>query len=580
MSTLLGPPSTGTSGTVPDDAPALAAAPVRAPGGGPGRFGLVLGILTALPLVAVGVALGAQHWVPTGDDAMIAWRSLDVFSLHPPLVGEYSQVGNAQQAFYPGPLEFWAIAIPLRIFANGFGAVVGTLAVAVVASVVALVAVARSVGRLAATLVALGWLLGTWGAAVAISNPVWNPDAPLVPFAAVLVLAWVVANGSLWWWPVAIALASYCVQDHLIYGPAVILVCLLAPVAGVGLRRPPRVARADAGWLATGLGTVVILWAAPVYQQLTTHPGNLSLLWAGTVGSRQPTLGWWGGLNLLARGLGPRPAWLGSPHPMPNGLVLEFTTGRQLWTIAAIVLLLVIGALATWRRQKDVLTLSLVALAAIIGGAWALGGTPIAKTLTLTYTEWIIWPIGMFAWFAVCWGGVRLLRLRSREIVRRCTTRIGRSGPRAAALVVAVAALAVSVALAASVSEWEAQDSYSPLSNGAAAVGISELVVRSDVPPVRLRLEGGPGDPSYQSYLLLMSLAYQLAQRGRAPTLDAALWHTTGADAARSSDAALEVAAAPIAAAPGKHLLGQVTVHDPDGTPHHWYVAYIAPGDR
>ena len=172
---------------------------------------------------------------------MIAWRSLGVLSRHPPLVGEYSQVGNAQTAHYPGPMEYWAIAIPLRIFANGFGAVVGTLAVAAFSVIVAIVAVARSFGRLAATIVAVGSLLGIWSAAVAISNPVWNPTAPLVPFAAVLLLAWVVANGSLWWWPVMIALASYCVQAHLIYGPTVMLVCLLAPIAGVGLRRPRRI---------------------------------------------------------------------------------------------------------------------------------------------------------------------------------------------------------------------------------------------------------------------------------------------------------------------------------------------------
>ena len=326
------------------------------------------------------------------------------------------------------------------------------------------------------------------------------------------------------------------------------------------------------------MGTAVILWAAPMYQQLTNHPGNLSLLWSGSIGSHQPTVGWWGGMDLIARGLGPRPAWLGSPRVMPNGIVLTLATGRQIWTVLAIVLLLVIGALATWRRQKDVLTLCLIAVMAIVGGAWALGGTPTAKTLTLSYTEWIIWPIGMFAWFALVWGCIRLLDLRSLEIVRRFTHRSGRSGPLVAAITVAVAALLVSVSLAASVSQWESQDNFSPLSNGAAAVGISELVVRSDVPRMRLQLEGGPGVPPYQGYLLLMSVAYQLAERGRAPTLNAALWHTTGTDASRPSDSALEVAEAPIAGGPGTHPLGEVTTRDPDGTTHHWYVAYIGHG--
>ncbi len=534
------------------------------------RFGLGTGLLAATPLMAVLCALWAQHWTPTGDDAVIAWRSLDVLGRHSPLVGQFSQASTGRAIFDPGPLEYWALAIPVRVLPAGIGAAAGATGVEVVTTVVALVAVARTAGRLAASMVTAGALLGTWSAAVAITDPVWNPNAALVPFAATLLLGWAVAMGSLWWWPAMVAVASYCVQAHLMYGPAVLLATALAPLVGVVLRSPRRLDAGDAGWAATGIGAALVLWSAPLYQQLAGHPGDLSSLWDATVASSQPTVGWWNALDQMARGIGPRPAWLGAPRPTPSSFALLGSTGQQVWTLAAIALVAVIGLLALRRKRPDVVALAAVTLSAVVGGLWALAGTPVAKSPTLSYLTWIVWPIGMFAWFTVGWGTARLVGTVALVRRRRATrTLSGRSAWRILAAL-ACASVAVSISLALTVDQWPPRNIYSPTSNGLAAVGIASLVERAPIAPQRLHIEV----TGVQAYELAPAIAVQLAKEGWSPTLSILLLHFTPDVAAWPTDAVLAVGG-PTSGPAGGRRLGVVTVRDPDRVVHHWTVTYV-----
>ena len=80
---------------------------------------LILGVfvLTLVPFVVALVRARQDGWVPSGDEANIATRSLDVFSRHPPLTGLPTTsylTGSGIFTDHPGPIEFYLLAVPLR----------------------------------------------------------------------------------------------------------------------------------------------------------------------------------------------------------------------------------------------------------------------------------------------------------------------------------------------------------------------------------------------------------------------------------------------------------------------------------
>src|SRR6266508_4093739 len=85
------------------------------------------GLAATLPLVAVLVALGRNGWTPQGDDAALSWRAWLVFSRRPPTVGPYTLASvQGGPAYNPGPLLFWVMAVPVRLF-PGIGPVLGVV---------------------------------------------------------------------------------------------------------------------------------------------------------------------------------------------------------------------------------------------------------------------------------------------------------------------------------------------------------------------------------------------------------------------------------------------------------------------
>ena len=92
-----------------------------------GRERLVALAMLALVLAPFVVALvraARDGWVPSGDEANIATRALDVFSRHPPLTGLPSTsdlYGRNIATNHPGPIEFYVIAVPLRVLGMSAG---------------------------------------------------------------------------------------------------------------------------------------------------------------------------------------------------------------------------------------------------------------------------------------------------------------------------------------------------------------------------------------------------------------------------------------------------------------------------
>lgn len=163
--------------------------------------------MLALAVAPLFVAVGVQAhrgWRPVGDDAAIATLAHDVLSTRTPLVGMPSTIGQDaaepgagnEHAHHPGPMLFWALAVPERLTGSSpIGILVGTALVHAAALVVLGLVVARLLGPRAAVgvlaLVAvLVWALGRqW-----IVDP-WNPYIGLLPVLALCTLAWAAAAG-------------------------------------------------------------------------------------------------------------------------------------------------------------------------------------------------------------------------------------------------------------------------------------------------------------------------------------------------------------------------------------------------
>ena len=391
---------------------------------------MVLALAAAAPLLAVLAGLWSRGWSPSGDDGLIALRSFDVLSRHGPLVGQVNLAHGVQPVFDPGPLQNWVLAIPTRLFPD-IGPAMGALVFDAACVVAAVLAVARSVGRVAALIVAAGALVGFWSAIPAMVEPVWNGHSGLVPFAALVVCGWAVGSGGLVWWPVVVFLASYCTQTHLVYAPGSVAVVVVSPVLGLWAARTSG-RRPGWTWFAVGSGVGVLSWSAPFWQQLTGNPGNLWLLYKTTLGAQQAHLGGRFALEQVGSVIGPIPQWLKAPARL-GAMQVAALHGNRPWAVGAVVALVALVGIATWRRDHAVIAAAAVALIADVSAFWVLDSVPAATFFSLSYLRWVLWPAGMMTWLALGWGSFRLLntalvasgRPRPNEVQRSRVLTVG-----------------------------------------------------------------------------------------------------------------------------------------------------------
>ena len=345
------------------------------------------------------VTLLRAGWAPIDDEATISWRAWDVFAGHGPLVGQFTQASNGtgHSVFSPGPLLYWALALPVHI-APGAGPLIGVTVLAVVSIMLACLAAAAVGGRAAAVVVSGGTTLVVWSAGYQLDTTIWNPYAALVPFAATLIVAWAVAGGRVGWWPCLVGLASFCMQAHLMYVPAAGALLVGAPLVGIVASR--RTGRAIGWrWAAIGATVAALCWAAPVWQQLTAARGNVSLLLDSTLGQDGAKLGLDVGLRNVSRAVAPlQPLWL---RPPAKAVFLETGGISPRWAIGAFVGLAAIVVVGWRRKRHDVTAVTLVALVADLSALAVIAGIPTHSGLTIVYIQYVLWPVGAMTWFAL-----------------------------------------------------------------------------------------------------------------------------------------------------------------------------------
>lgn len=377
------------------------------------RWGATWAVVAVFPLFAMVLSLARSGWRPAGDEAVIAWRSWDVFTAHPPLVGQFTvggSLGSNQSVFDPGPLLYEVIALPARL-APGIGPAIAVQLLVALSLLVACTAAVSVAGRWAGLGVAAGGLLLEWSLAAQLAGtPTWNPYAPLVPFAAMLVLAWAAAAGRLWWMVPLVFLSSFCIQAHLMFvvpSAAVLLVSFLSGVfAARGLHA--RVVRPTLVAVVVG----VVCWTPSVVQELRPGPGNLTLLSRSNVS--EGVFGWDFALRQLSRGLNPATlVWLRPPKRNmlpghgPGGVAGLLTITSVLVILLALALLTVLA----WRQRRyPAAGLALVALTADLATLFFFSRFPTGGALSFNYVQNLVWPVGLFTWGALVTAAVAAVR--------------------------------------------------------------------------------------------------------------------------------------------------------------------------
>jgi hypothetical protein len=353
-----------------------------------------------LVVIVPAAVLAAHGWRPTEDDAMTALRSWWVFSDRTPLVGMASTaVSGSHQAFGLGPLQFWLLAIPVRL-SRSQGILWGSYFWCGLVLSLAIEAAWKTrgwVGSLAVALVTidLAWQTPTFNDLVA------NPNFGRVFLVATVAFAWTVAEGSLQWWPVMVLSGSVAAQSHLFYLiPAVVLV-VTAPLIAIAVHRPPRYR-----WLGVGLVLGAACWVAPIGQEVFGHPGNISVL----LGGKGAHAGLGFGLRTLSMAGSAHPIWL-SPFPyliaISNGAIEYINRFSTAWGVVVLLLPIAVAVIAWWRGRRP------LAIVATIGAVLALttlvtfssfpAGTELGATVYLIPSLWLV---GMVVWIVFIWAAV------------------------------------------------------------------------------------------------------------------------------------------------------------------------------
>ncbi len=407
-------------------------------------------VVWAAVIIPVGVVL-ATGWIPTGDDAAIAIRAHQSLTLHPPLLGMFSTLANSsgRATYDPGPLLFWLLAVPVRldpVHGSAWGAALFCGAALSVA-VEAVWSTRQWVGCAVLAFAAADYL---WLVTAVFENPSWNAFFPVPFIIAALAIAWVVASGSVGWWPVLVLVGSVAAQGQLIFTiPAVVLV-VTAPIIALGVAgRPDRLR-----WMVVGVVVGVACWAAPIVQQLGSH-GNVSALAAS--GRGLPRIGATFGLRAVGMVGSPSALWL---HRLPEGffgVIGAIAANSPILGVAVLVIVALVAVLA-WRAGRCRLcALAAVAFVGAVSAGIALSVVPQKNELSLDYTICFLWGVSILVWTAVVWGIVALLA--SSDGVRRgFDQHVGRHRARMVGGLVAIGVpLAVVVVGASSLSSYVPQ---------------------------------------------------------------------------------------------------------------------------
>jgi hypothetical protein len=399
-------------------------------------------LLCLAPLLAF--VWATPDWAPANDPALMAVRALDVGTARTPVSGQPStsghQVDDDLLVTHPGPIHFYLLAVPVRVFGAATGMVLVSVLITAVCVLIAAWAAFRQLGPPGGILaaLALGTIMFTTGAATLV-NPV-SSNIARYPVLCSMVLLWCLLCRDMRLLPLCVAVVSFAAQQHLSVLPAlgVAVGLTAAVVAWTNWHRWRQVAIWPLHRTNVGRSVLVagVLWLPVMVQELFGDRGNLSaILQFGGSDSRE-TVGLASSVRQVVRATG-LPPLLGQLRVDGHWLLESPSPGG--WAAA----LLVLGAVAAlgWRwRRDEPRRAAMVVMAGILLVAGLVTGSQVPDTLEqsrLALYHWT-WP---FLFFLVVILGLGLYDL----VERTSLASVGVLRPAlagAVALAVAVPALA------------------------------------------------------------------------------------------------------------------------------------------
>jgi len=363
-------PTTAARGRLHRQTPVHRQAPVhRRHSAGDRRFlvGCATAVLAPFLIEFVGLVVSGTVHV-AGDDALNELAISDA-ARGRLLVGPYSRY----LWHHPGPVLAY-LAVPFRAAMGAGRAQYGAaIALNAACAVAVLVVLQRRAGRRGAAVGAAVLALTACCLGAGFLQEPWNPYLVTIPLLAAAVFAADVVAGADSSLIGVVGFGSVAAQGHVATAPVVAGLGLVATAAVV------RRGRAGA-WraLAPAAALGALLWAAPVWQQLTGHPGNLGRLVSFSVDNA--------GHQPLTRGVGAllQGAWvLTGRHPSRS-------QGPSTPPPSAAVLLVVLNvvALGSIARSRDRLRRALVGVGITAEVGAVLGNTRITGPLYPYLTAW------------------------------------------------------------------------------------------------------------------------------------------------------------------------------------------------
>ena len=287
---------------------------------------------------------------------MIWLRTVDVGSVHTPLVGLHSRMGWD----HPGPALFYAMAPILRLLdLRPTALLVGSLLIAMLSTALSLVFVFRRAGFGAGLVLAVSLLVLTRGLGDLLIDP-WPPYIVLLPVALFTVATWLWSYGDSWMLPIAVVAGSFAAQTSI--EVAALLLALAATALGLRVGCAPRkVAATERAPLLCSAILTIVLWTPPLRQQLAGKDGNLGNILMYFFGGHNPdpAVGWLMALRIAGREFEPWGPWLGF-HNDPSRPVTLGSLGLLVLPLGLILIAAVAG-----RYFRDHLMLHLVIIVAV-----------------------------------------------------------------------------------------------------------------------------------------------------------------------------------------------------------------------
>jgi len=455
-------------------------------------------LAAAAPFVVATVRSIRRGWLPVGDTAAISARSWDALTNHGVLVGQRTALSGVTDL---GPLEYWLLTLPVHLDPL-HGSLWGAALCCILAASLAIEA-ARSafgvVGAVAASLLVLGSI--AWMPSIAL-GPTWNPHFGDLWFLTVLASASAVFAGRRRWWPVLVLSGAVAAQAHLMFAVTSVLLVLVALV--VEVFRSYRL-RAGHGWLAGGIALGVACWAAPVIQEVTGHPGNLTELLGRGHGRAE---GWLLGFRALGAGATPPPIWWSTGDV---GSHTAITTIASRSPVGGVIALGVVVGVALWAwrsHRQELAALAAVGIVACAGLIVTFARVPVAGAFP-PYLITVVFPAGALAWAAVVYAAVLAAQnARASKPTHR------KAGSRRRLTALGLLPLAVLAALSFRLQSDEFQRAFDwglvPI------VHKATLQIEHDVGPGRVRVVV-VGLHGTSTYGVMTGIAAQLVAKGYRP---------------------------------------------------------------